>query len=86
MAYCCYLLEINLPFTVKAGDLSFSALIFSICGILCMIVLTLRRFLGVFGKAELGGPTIPKYICSIFFLILWIAYLTLSSLQAYGYI
>ncbi|CAF4934227.1 unnamed protein product [Rotaria sp. Silwood1] len=76
----------NLPFTVKAGDLSFSALIFSICGILCMIVLTLRRFLGVFGKAELGGPTIPKYICSIFFLILWIAYLTLSSLQAYGYI
>ncbi|CAF1313946.1 unnamed protein product, partial [Rotaria sordida] len=76
----------NLPFTVKGGDLSFSALVFSICGILCMIVLILRRYLGVFGKAELGGPIIPKYICSIFFVILWVAYLTLSGLQAYGHI
>ncbi|CAF1024205.1 unnamed protein product [Rotaria sordida] len=76
----------NLPFTVKAGDLSFSVLVFSVCCIIGMVVLTLRRFLGVFGKAELGGPTIPKYICSIFFVILWIAYLTLSGLQAYGHI
>ncbi|CAF3856523.1 unnamed protein product [Rotaria sp. Silwood1] len=76
----------NLPFTVKAGDLSFSVLVFSICCILGMTVLTLRRFLGVFGKAELGGPAIPKYICSIFFVILWIGYLTLSGLQAYGHI
>ncbi|CAF1276099.1 unnamed protein product [Rotaria sordida] len=76
----------NLPFTVKAGDLSFSVLVFSVCCIIGMVVLTLRRFLGVFGKAELGGPTIPKYICSIFFVILWIGYLTLSGLQAYGHI
>ncbi|CAF1080676.1 unnamed protein product [Adineta steineri] len=76
----------NLPFTVKAGDLSFSVLVFSVCCILGMTILILRRFLSVFGKAELGGPTIPKYICSIIFVFLWIGYLTLSSLQAYGYI
>ncbi|CAM4784047.1 unnamed protein product [Rotaria magnacalcarata] len=44
----------NLPFTVKAGDLSFSVLVFSCSCIIGMILLTLRRFLGVFGKAELG--------------------------------
>ncbi|UJR09574.1 hypothetical protein I4U23_013809 [Adineta vaga] len=76
----------NLPFTVKAGDLSFSVLVFSVCCILGMTVLILRRYLGVFGKAELGGPTIPKYLCSIFFVLLWIGYLTLSGLQAYGHI
>ncbi|CAF3656678.1 unnamed protein product [Rotaria socialis] len=76
----------NLPFTVKAGDLSFSVLVFSCSCIIGMILLTLRRFLGVFGKAELGGPTIPKYACSAFFVFLWICYLTLSGLQAYGHI
>ncbi|CAF1399080.1 unnamed protein product [Rotaria sordida] len=76
----------NLPFTVQAGDLTFSVLVFSICYVLGMIVLTFRRFLGIFGKAELGGPTIAKYICSIFFVLLWIGYLTLSGLQAYGHI
>ncbi|CAF3193790.1 unnamed protein product [Rotaria sp. Silwood2] len=76
----------NLPFTVKAGDLSFSVLVFSVCCIICMTVLILRRYLGFFGKAELGGPTIPKYICSIFFVLLWVGYLTLSGLQAYGHI
>ncbi|CAF2384962.1 unnamed protein product [Rotaria sp. Silwood2] len=76
----------NLPFTVKAGDLSFSVLVFSVCCVLSMSVLILRRYLGVFGKAELGGPAIPKYLCSIFFILLWIGYLTLSGLQAYGHI
>jgi len=69
-----------------------------------MTILILRRYLGFFGKAELGkkkrqkislsiylilflgGPTIPKYMCSIFFILLWISYLTLSGLQAYGHI
>ncbi|CAF0808736.1 unnamed protein product [Rotaria sordida] len=76
----------NLPFTVKAGDLSFSVLVFSVCCVISMTVLILRRYLSVFGKAELGGPTIPKYLCSIFFILLWIGYLTLSGLQAYGHI
>ncbi|CAF3889572.1 unnamed protein product [Rotaria magnacalcarata] len=76
----------NLPFTVKAGDLSFSVLVFSVCCILSMSVLILRRYFSVFGKAELGGPVIPKYVCSIFFIFLWIGYLTLSGLQAYGHI
>ncbi|CAF1356992.1 unnamed protein product, partial [Rotaria sordida] len=68
------------------GNLSFSVLVFSVCCVLGMVVLTLRGFLGIFGKAELGGPTIPKYICSIFFVLLWVGYLTLSCLQAYGHI
>ncbi|CAF3693875.1 unnamed protein product [Rotaria socialis] len=76
----------NLPFTVKAGDLSFSVLVFSVCCILSMSVLIIRRYASVFGNAELGGPVIPKYVCSIFFICLWIGYLTLSGLQAYGHI
>jgi len=76
----------NLPFTVKAGDLSFSVLVFSICCVLGMTILILRRYLSVFGKAELGGPAIPKYICSAIFVLLWVGYLTLSGLQAYGHI
>ncbi|CAF1312025.1 unnamed protein product [Didymodactylos carnosus] len=76
----------NLPFTVKAGDLSFSVMIFSICCIISMAILILRRFLGVFGKAELGGTKIPKYVCSVIFILLWIIYIGLSCLQAYGYI
>lgn len=76
----------NLPFSVPAGDLSFSVLVFSVCCVLCMIVLILRRYLTVFGKGELGGPTIPKYACAVFFVLLWVGYLTLSGLQAYGHI
>jgi len=45
-----------------------------------------RRFLPVFGSAELGGTKWAKYASSGFLVFLWIAYVVLSSLQTYGVI
>lgn len=39
----------------------------------------------MFGKAELGGPTIPKYISGATMATLWIIYVLFASFQAYGY-
>ncbi|XP_070581172.1 sodium/calcium exchanger 2-like isoform X2 [Ptychodera flava] len=76
----------GLPFEVKAGSLSFSVLIYGVCAVLCIGLLMLRRFVPALGKAELGGPTIPKYISAIFLVFLWFFYITMSSCQTKGYI
>ena len=73
-------------FTVPAGTLTFSVMIYSICAIAAVSTILARRFLPVFGQAELGGTKTPKWICSAFFLILWFLYIILSALQAYGHI
>uniref|UniRef100_T1JBM0 Calx-beta domain-containing protein n=1 Tax=Strigamia maritima TaxID=126957 RepID=T1JBM0_STRMM len=69
-------------FQVDAGSLAFSVAIYTVASTLCIIVLLLRRKLNYFGKAELGGPVVPKYLCGLFCLILWLIYIILSSLQA----
>ena len=71
---------------VPAGTLTFSVLIYTICAILALAVIMARRFLPVFGNAELGGAVVPKWICSMFFLTLWFLYIILSALQAYDHI
>lgn len=76
----------GLPFTVKAGSLTFSVIVFTICSFICFFILFLRRSMKWFGKAELGGPTVPKYLTTIIFVSLWFVYVLLSSLQAYGHI
>lgn len=76
----------GLPFTVKAGELTFSVMIFTICSIICFSVLFLRRYLKWFGRGELGGPILPKYLTSGLYVTLWLIYIILSSLQAYGLI
>jgi len=73
-------------FHVEAGALSFSVLIYAICAILALGLLMARRFLPIFGQAELGGTTAPKWASSAFFLILWFLYIILSTLQSYGHI
>jgi len=73
-------------FAVPAGTLTFSVLIYTICAILALAVIMARRFLPVFGNAELGGAVVPKWICSMFFLTLWFLYIILSALQAYDHI
>merc|ERR1712045_709864 len=73
-------------FIVDAGALSFSVMLYTICAILAVALLMARRFLPVFGNAELGGTTVPKWLCSGFFLILWFLYIILSALQAYDVI
>ena len=47
-------------FIVDAGALSFSVMLYTICAILAVALLMARRFLPVFGNAELGGTTVPK--------------------------
>ena len=44
-------------FEVKAGALSFSVILYTICAILAISLIMARRFLPIFGSAELGGTT-----------------------------
>lgn len=68
-------------FSVPAGSLAFSVAVFTICAVVCIAVLMLRRTLKVFGNAELGGPNIPKYGSAVFLCCLWLVYILLSILQ-----
>jgi len=77
-------------FEVKAGALTFSVMIYVICALLGIGIILIRRFLPIFGDgiqgAELGGNTLLKYVSAAILVFLWITYVTLSSLQAYGQI
>ncbi|XP_076074474.1 sodium/calcium exchanger 2-like isoform X1 [Mytilus galloprovincialis] len=73
-------------FEVQAGSLVFSVIIYSICAVITLGLLIVRRFTGIFGNAELGGPTGPKMACGLFLICLWFFYVLLSSLQSYEYI
>ena len=73
-------------FVVNAGTLSFSVVVYTLCAITAIALLMTRRFLPIFGNAELGGPRVTKYLSAAFFLFLWLLYIVLSILQCYGYI
>ena len=73
-------------FVVSAGTLSFSVIVYTCCAIAAIALLMTRRFLPLFGKAELGGPKVTKCLSAAFFLFLWLLYIVLSILQCYGYI
>lgn len=66
-----------------AGGLSFCLLVFFITSIGCISVLILRRL--IFG-AELGGPRLWAWITCIYFMLLWIIFVVLSSLKVSGII
>ncbi|XP_055603969.1 sodium/calcium exchanger 1-like [Uranotaenia lowii] len=71
-------------FAVNPGTLAFSVTLFCTEAFVAIIVLLLRRSPKVGG--ELGGPKKSKYITSAFFFSLWLIYLIMSSLEAYGII
>jgi len=73
-------------FEVKAGTLAFSVMIYTICAIAAITLIMVRRFLPIFGNAELGGPNVTKWASSIFFIGLWFLYVLLSILQSYDVI
>ncbi|XP_045122498.1 sodium/calcium exchanger 2-like isoform X10 [Portunus trituberculatus] len=73
------------PFEVKKGNLGFSVGLFTGLSILCIGIILARRFLGVFGKAELGGPATPRYASGIVMMSLWMVYVLFSSFQQYDY-
>lgn len=70
-------------YTVPAGSLVFSVFVFLVVAILCFIVLIIRR---VVVGGELGGPKLSKYISACICIFLWIVYIFMSTLQAYGLI
>uniref|UniRef100_T1H5N0 Sodium/calcium exchanger membrane region domain-containing protein n=1 Tax=Megaselia scalaris TaxID=36166 RepID=T1H5N0_MEGSC len=73
-------LGIGVAWTI-AAILGFSVTLFCIEAVVAIIILLIRRNKCIGG--ELGGPPIPKYICSAILFSLWLIYLTLSSLEAY---
>ncbi|XP_050391531.1 sodium/calcium exchanger 2-like [Patella vulgata] len=69
-------------FHVPTGSLGFSVVLYTSCAVFALVILMLRRYLSVFGKAELGGPKVPKIISAVAVFFLWVFYIVLSSLQA----
>ena len=72
-------------FEVKAGALSFSVALYTIAAIICLGLIIVRRYVKVFG-GELGGKASLKWVCFVIMIVLWVLYILLSSLQAYGHI
>ncbi|EFN70103.1 Sodium/calcium exchanger 1 [Camponotus floridanus] len=74
----------NEPFLVEPGNLAFSVTIFCTEACLVIVVLMVRRMKSIGG--ELGGPFLPKIVTSVFLFSLWLLYLIMSTLEAYGVI
>ncbi|XP_018013270.1 sodium/calcium exchanger 3 isoform X2 [Hyalella azteca] len=72
-------------FDVASGNLGFSVGLYTGLSVVCLGLIVLRRMLPYFGKAELGGPNVPKYLSGLFMISLWLIYVLLASLQTYGY-
>lgn len=73
---------VNYPgYYVPAGSLGFSVVVFIACAILCVIVLLARR---VIVGGELGGSQFGRSISAMFLSSLWLIYVIISTLQAYG--
>ena len=66
---------------VPAGSLGFSVVIFICSAVLCVICLLVRRCMV---GGELGGSQMGRSVSAFFLTILWLIYVILSTLQAYG--
>lgn len=68
-------------YEVPEGSLTFSVALFLATSVTCFLILILRRtFLG----GELGGPDMSRIITTIIMISLWLIYVVMSSLKAYG--
>ena len=96
-ALCNVFLGLGLPYLISsiyavstgikncnpAGSLVFSVIVYTVLALLCLALLAYRRkALG----AELGGPAASKYLHATVLVLMWVVYIVLSSLQAYGVI
>jgi len=70
-------------YCVPSGTLSYSVMVFSVCAVLAIALLFLRR--STVG-GELGGAGAAKWGSSIFLAGLWMIYILMSAFQSYGYI
>ena len=65
-------------------SLGFSVTIFCVEALIAIMVLLLRRNPAVGG--ELGGPKAVKTVTSGLFVCLWVTYVGVSAMEAYGVI
>ncbi|KAL0420043.1 UNVERIFIED_CONTAM: Magnesium/proton exchanger [Sesamum radiatum] len=74
----------NKPLKIEnAAGLSFSLLVFFVTSVGCIGVLVFRRLtLG----AELGGPKVWAWVTCVYFMLLWLIFVVLSSLRVSGFI
>jgi len=70
-------------YEVPAGSLAFSVAVFTICALICLALLVIKRKLM---GAELGGKGFWRYGLGIILAALWFIYVLLSSLENYGHI
>ncbi len=68
-------------FHVDPGNLSYSVTLFCICAFVCSAVLIFRRY---YIGGELGGSRLAKVSTVLCFVGLWVFYLLMSTLEAYG--
>lgn len=80
---CIYHTTKGSKFVVEAGSLSISVVTYSICAVICIALLMVRRNSKFMGRAELGGPSGPKYFSGAFLIVLWFIYVLISSLVSY---
>lgn len=71
-------------FLLSPHSLAFSVTMYCSEAALAVLVLVLRRRKSIGG--ELGGPKGIKIVTSCFLFSLWLVYLIMSTLEAYGYI
>uniref|UniRef100_T1PL58 Sodium/calcium exchanger protein n=1 Tax=Musca domestica TaxID=7370 RepID=T1PL58_MUSDO len=71
-------------YAVEPGTIAFSVTLFCTEALIAILILMLRRSKKVGG--ELGGPKKIKYISSGIMFSLWVIYLLVSTLEAYGVI
>ncbi|XP_070574775.1 sodium/calcium exchanger 2-like [Ptychodera flava] len=69
-------------FEIQTHTLAFNIPVYCVLALISVTLLKIRRALTVCGQAELGGPTIPKVISGILFVLLWLIFILLSSLYA----
>ncbi|KAJ6224821.1 hypothetical protein RDWZM_003366 [Blomia tropicalis] len=70
-------------FKVDPGSLSYSVTLYCICAFICALVLMIRR---VYLGGELGGPMRWKIATVFIFVMLWLFYVIMSTLEAYGFV
>lgn len=68
---------------VPSGSLGFSVVMFTSTSLICFLILGLRR---CYVGGELGGPGAQRPVTALILVLLWIAYVTACTLQAYGVI
>mmetsp|Transcript_32344 Transcript_32344/g.62174 ORF Transcript_32344/g.62174 Transcript_32344/m.62174 type:complete len:898 (-) Transcript_32344:491-3184(-) len=68
-------------YSYPAGDLKFSVQVFTVCALMCLFTLFVRRKLD---GAELGGNRLGAKVTAVFFVTLWFAYIIMSAMQAEG--